>query len=399
MTKDIYSPIEGEEVEKPKLPEITIPIANREGVSVEDLEPIVEITSEPLQTPTPEWDKILEKWGYDPDIYEIVEPVKVSNWNGMAKDGEVVELFSYKAGVRIKSEVREIDFQEILDSIKKHKKHKKNDVEGATIVIPIGDLQIGKNDGDGTKGIIERYLNAVDGVEQRIKELRKIGRPINQAIIAFMGDLFENCEGSYPSQPFNVEWNRRQQARIIRRLARDIIIKVAVLVDDVVVLAVPGNHGENKSNGRVFTTPGDNDDVAVIESLADAFALNKDAFGHIKFIIPEDEIYVIRKAGNKTIGFAHGHINGSGASPQKKILDWWEGQTFGGQDIGFCDVLVTGHYHHLSIIEYNNNKTHIQIPALENESTWWKNLKGQVSPPGVLTFVVDKNGYKDFQVL
>jgi hypothetical protein len=182
-------------------------------------------------------------------------------------------------------------------------------------------------------------------------------------------------------------------------LNRDLIIKCADVANQVDVTAVPGNHGENRRDGREYTTPGDNDDVAIFEQIQDILSANPKAYGHVRFHLPENEIYTVLDISGTKVGFTHGHIAGSGNMPQNKILDWWVGQSFGGQEIADAKILVTGHYHHFSVIEHNTSKIHIQCPSVESESTWWKNLKGQVSPPGLLTFVVDSNGYKDLQVV
>lgn len=358
-----------------------------------------EITSDPLNSPNPDWDAILRRWGYDPDVYEIVEPVKVSEWEVQNSEG-VQTLWSYKAGVRTRDKIRDFDFNDLIREVKSHRKSPKPAPVGEEVfLINVADTQFGKNDGDGVKGTVDRFLESTDRTIDRIKELRKIGRPIDKAVIAGLGDIIEGCDGQYASQAFNVEINRRQQNRLARRLIRDLIIRVADEVNELTVLAVPGNHGENRKDGRAYTTPGDNDDVAIFEEIGDILAANPKAYGHVKFIVPEEEIFVMMNIAGTNVGFAHGHIAGSGASPQKKLWDWWGGQIIGGQPLKDAKILITGHYHHFSIVEYNMDRIHIQCPSLESESTWWKNLKGQVSPPGVLTMVITATGYKDLQVV
>lgn len=407
MSKDenISKTVESGEYKSPDVPkrDIVIPAANKPGIEVEGADPAVEITFDPTDRPMgiKDMEDLLTNWGYDPKYYELVEPIKISQWNQKDKEtGDLISLYSYKGSVRTRRASADTDYEELVDQIKKHKKHQSNDLPGEdTIVICVADTQIGKSDGDGTKGTIKRFMEAIDDSEKRIKELRKMGRPVNKAVIAFMGDLIENCEQSYAAQAYTVEWNRRQQIRIVRRLARNLIATVARLVDEVDIVAVPGNHGENKSGHRVFTTPGDNDDVGVIESVADMFAFNNEAYGHINWHIPEDEIYVVLDVNGHLVCFAHGHVTSGGNSPQKKQRDWWEDQAFGGTIAGACNFLITAHYHHFSLIEHSDGRTHFQCPTLESESTWWLNLKGEKSPPGVLTFVLTEHGYQDVQVV
>lgn len=357
-----------------------------------------EITSRPVEHPTPHWGDILSSWGYDPAEYEIVEPVKVSTWDAPNGEGGTKQLWSYKAGIRVKHNEDAINYEDLLDEIRKEAAHKPVGDRGTdTFVVPIGDTQFGKGDGDGLKGTIARFLEGIDKVEYRIKELRSLGRNLGHLVVALMGDIMEACDGNYPAQTFTVEANRREQNRIARRLIRDAIMRWSKHFDKVTVLAVPGNHGENRKNGKAFTTVGDNDDVAVVEIIAEVFAANPEAFGHVEFLIPEDDIAVTIDIG-KVVGFTHGHFARSGTSAQAKIKNWWADQAFGLQPVGEASILVTAHYHHFSVIEHGP-RTHIQIPALDGGSEWFVNAKGEQSRPGIACFVVNSNGYQDLEVL
>lgn len=377
---------------------VKIPAALRPGV--EQDEGVIEITSDPYDAPIVDTDSMLTRWGFSPDEYEVVNgTLKVSEWEVQTTEG-VRTLWSYKAGVRERDTVRSVDYEDLVAEVKRHRKKPKPPPEGDhAIVINVADTQFGKNDGDGLKGTIDRFLRSTDGVIDQINDLRKMGLPIDRAVIAGVGDIIEGCDGQYASQAYNVELNRRQQTRLARRLIRDLIIAVSEEVNQLDVTAVPGNHGENRKDFRAFTTPGDNDDVAIFEEIGDILAANPKSYGHVKFHIPEDEIFTMLDVCGTKVGFAHGHITGKSGTPQKKVWDWWQGQIVGSQPLQEAKILVTGHYHHFSIVEYNTERIQIQCPSVESESTWWKNLTGQVSPAGILTFVVNKDGYRNLQVV
>ena len=366
----------------------------------------VEVTSEVYTEPVRDWDTLIEELGYDPELHEIIEPVKISAWD-VPSDGGVKKLYSYKVGIRSKqkSQYRDEDFKELVSIIKKHRPQKKDEIKAGnegTMFIFLSDWQAGKADGDGVEGFVKRLMNRIDLIADRINELKKLGRVINKIVVVGLGDMVEGCEGHYASQTFTVQLNRRQQVRLVRRLIVTLLIKIAKLADEIEVYAVPGNHGENRKDGRAYTTRGDNDDVSVFEMAAEIFAANPQAYGHINFFIPEDELYAIAKApGGRNVGFVHGHVTAGGADPQKKVRDWWKDQAFCKNDIGFVDILVTGHYHHLSIIEYDDQTIHIQAPSEDGGSVWYKDLKGVDSRPGTLTFLVDSSGkpYRDMEVL
>lgn len=396
----IFQPIEKPEIGPANkiAKDIKPPAALKPGVDWDGIE--VEITSEPLESPNPDWDSILNTWGYDPTIYEMVEPVKVSQWEVLTAEGDVRRLYSYKAGVRTRATVRDDTYIDLVREIRKYRKPKKEAPGGEqAMVVCIGDTQLGKGDGDGTQGTVNRILKAIDGVEERISELRKIGRNLGLLVVAGMGDMIEGCDGQYNSQTFTVELNRREQVRVCRRLIRDAIMRWAKYFPEVWVVAVPGNHGENRKNGRLYTDRGDNDDVAIFESIADIFSANQEAFGHVKFYIPENETSIVMDICGLPVGFTHGHIPSGSGSPQQKLRKWWGDQTFGNRPIGDAKILFSGHYHHLSVVEYGNDKIHIQCPSMEDISEWWADLKGEVSRPGVVTCVIDSNGYQDLQII
>jgi hypothetical protein len=360
-----------------------------------------EITSPPATQPTPHFDDILKSWGYDPEEFEIIEPVKVSTWDSQTAEG-TERLWSYKAGVRRKSAAPDlISYKELVRDIKKHRPLGKVPSGDSTFVVCIADTQFGKSDGDGLLGTIKRFQDCIASVENRIRELRKSGRKLGTLVVAGLGDIIEGCDGNYSQQMFTVEANRREQIRIARRLIRDALARWSKLCKNVIVIAVPGNHGENRKDGKSYTERGDNDDVGVFEILAEVLAENPAAYGHVEFRLPKNEISAVLDLNGVIVGFAHGHVTKGGGTPQGRVRNWWEGQSFGNQPVGDAQILLTGHYHHLSVIQYGY-KTHIQTPSLDGGSEWWAELSGEESPPGMLTLVVGKQfkgGWTDLLVV
>lgn len=375
--------------------DIKTPAAFKPGLDLDNDE--VEVTSDVLESPNPNWDEILEKWGYDPEIYQIVEPVKVSQWEQSAGE-EVKTLYSYKASVKSRTGVRDLSYRELIDEIKKFKPPKVKTFEGNDFfVVNLADWQLAKADGYGTVGTVNAILAMKLNVLARIRELRKIGRPLGTLVVVGLGDMVENCANNYSSQTYTVEMNRREQIRVARRLIRDCFIEWAPHFNNVIASAVPGNHGENRNGGKQpYTTPGDNDDVAVFEMAADILSFNS-AFDHVKFFLPENDISVTLDIG-VPVCFVHGHITNGTGNAQQKLKSWWSGQAFGEQGPGSAKILVSGHYHHFSVVEYGP-KIHLQCPAMDGGSEWFQNNSGLQARPGTLTFRVDENGYSDIQVI
>ena len=365
------------------------------GVSWDGNEGVV--TTEAMEGDThPDWSGVLRIWGLDPDNFAVVEPVLFNVWGNT--EGALNR--QWKGRVVRKGAKERADIDHLIQEIRKHKpRERKPLIEGsASLVVVAADWQVGKKDGDGLKGLVGRWLQAIDDVEARYKELKKMGRPIESITVLCLGDLVEGCDGHYDIQTFTVEVDRRDQVKIARRLLRDALIRWSKFAPEITVAAIGGNHGENRKNGKAFTTLNDNDDVALVESVAEIFQANPEAYGHIKFAIPTDSLSLTVEAGTKIIGITHGHLARAGAGVEAKLRRWIADQTLGRNKIGDCDILVTGHYHSLKMADWGGVKW-LQAPALDGGSVWWSQSTGETADVGVLTFLVSERGITDLQLL
>ena len=365
------------------------------GVSWDGNEGVV--TTEAMEGDThPDWSGVLRIWGLDPDNFAVVEPVLFNVWG----NAEGALNRQWKGRVVRKGAKERADIDHLIQEIRKHKpRERKPLIEGsASLVVVAADWQVGKKDGDGLKGLVGRWLQAIDDVEARYKELKKMGRPIESITVLCLGDLVEGCDGHYDIQTFTVEVDRRDQVKIARRLLRDALIRWSKFAPEITVAAIGGNHGENRKNGKAFTTLNDNDDVALVESVAEIFQANPEAYGHIKFAIPTDSLSLTVEVGTKIIGITHGHLARAGAGVEAKLRRWIADQTLGRNKIGDCDILVTGHYHSLKMADWGGVKW-LQAPALDGGSVWWSQSTGETADVGVLTFVVSERGITDLQLL
>lgn len=354
------------------------------------------VTTQPMEGENaPDWSGVLRMWGLDPEHFEVVEPVLFNVW------GDTLGILNrqWKGKVIRKGKKVNADIDDLIREIKKHKPRQQKQLTGeASLVVVASDWQVGKRDGDGLKGLVSRWLQAIEDVEWRLKELKKLGRPIDSITVLCLGDLVEGCDGHYDIQTFTVEEDRRNQVKIARRLLRDALIRWSKLVPSITVAAVGGNHGENRKNGKTFTTLNDNDDVALVEQVAEIFAANPEAYGHVRFAIPSEELSLTVEVHGKIIGISHGHLARNSGSVEGKLKNWIAGQALGRQSIGDCDILVTGHYHTFKLADWGGVKW-LQAPALDGGSVWWRQSTGEVADAGVLTFLVSKTGVSDIQIL
>lgn len=343
----------------------------------------------------PDWDAVLRVWGLDPEKFSVVEPVLFNVWGdplgtlNRQWKGKVVQRAADRAGV---------DLEDLIGEIKKHKPKKPAPTGDSAFIVALADWQIGRGDpGDGLKEVVQRVLESIDSVERRIKELRKSGRTLGQLVVVGLGDIVEGCgDEFYAMGTFTSEADRRDQVKIARRLIRDAIARWANHFDDVLVAAVGGNHGENRRNGKAFTSLNDNDDVAVFEQVAEVFGANPDAYGHIKFVLPAHKLALTIEVQGKIIGLTHGHLAKNSGSVEQKIRKWLADQALGRQFE--CDVLLTGHYHHLRAVDWGS-VLWLQTPAMCG-SLWYTQSTGQWAQTGTLTLTIDQeHGVRDIAIV
>jgi predicted phosphodiesterase len=66
--------------------------------------------------------------------------------------------------------------------------------------------------------------------------------------------------------------------------------------------------------------------------------------------------------------------------------------------VGLADILLVGHFHHLRVETYGDSQTMFVAPSMDGGSGWFTNTAGESSRPGVLTFMVDGEGWRDMHV-
>lgn len=346
---------------------------------------------------------LIAGWQLDPDVWEIVPgTLTVNRWQ--QHDACDDWLYQYKARLIVKGENPRADVDELVNAIARHKPRKLAPSGDHALVLNLSDWQAGKGEGGGTPAFIDRYLAAEDAAEERLRRLRKL-YDIGQVVLVSGGDLAERCSGNYPSQAFTTDMNEREQQRVVRRLLLGAVTRFARIVPDVLVSGVTSNHGENRQNGKAFTDPGDNQDLAVLEAVYEAIGTNPEAYGHVKFHIPADTHVVALDVRGVRAAWSHGHIARKGATPQQKQVNWWMGQAFGDDPAGKrytglvdAQLLTTFHYHHFAAAE-THGRLWLQGPAMDGGSRWFTDSTGDHSQPGMLTYLCGPRGVREIEVV
>ena len=353
-----------------------------------------------------DWSPILRSFGLDPEVFMVVDDkVKMSKWQQSKRtesgDRDIVWLYSYKAVFKRKQGVNltSIEFDVYRKELSKWKpnktKTKQVDTTPTTFVVNWADWQLGKSAGGGVDATIERVLTSFDKTVDRIKELRKLGRNIDEIAIVNMGDPIEACTGHYPSQEFSVQATQRQQLLLALDLWTLGVRTIANEAPKVKFISTLSNHGEwQRRNGKQFTTDSDSADGF----LADTLKRIMEDTGFIdEWVIPHDEMCVQTELSGVPVAFTHGHkISG-------KEIEWLRGQSIKllRDHNKEPKLWVTAHKHHVKVDDMGM-WWRFQCPSLDGGSKWFEDLASMWSTPGTLTFLVgqhDKNFWSDMSVL
>lgn len=247
----------------------------------------------------------------------------------------------------------------------------------------------------GTRELAARVAGCFDQLEDHVRDLRKVGRGPTEAAWLDGGDCVEGFQ-NVRSQAFTNDLTMTQQVRAHRRFTFEGLRWLAGRFPDVTAATCGSNHARVREGKDPVGPPDDDWGIEVLTQVQDAFGLNPDSFGHVRFAYPEpwrDTVSV--DLGGLVVGLAHGHqFNRPEQAPR-----WWEGQVFGGQPVEAAQVLVTGHFHHFAAKEVGAGRLWVQAPTLDNGSDWFTQRSGQASKPGLLVFSTTEDGWDDLRIL
>ena len=354
------------------------------------------LTVQAGETPPTDWSAIIRELGLDPEAWTVDEgqPVQVRTWDSGDR-----RMYYYRATVIPVGNATDVpDIEALIREVKRRKPGKPpaNPLEERALVVALADWQAGKGDHGGVEALVERLLHLKDAVPKRIRALAKSGRPVSHLYVIGMGDMVEGCDGHYDQQTFGVVMDRRQQAKLVRRMLVTMLTEWAKLPVTMVVGCVPGNHGENRRGGKSFTTFEDNDDLAVFEQAQEV--LSAAGFGDVHWVIPDGDMTITLDVCGTVCSFAHGHQFAGSGLPLAKARSWWKGKMAAMHPVGDAEVLTFGHYHHLQVLQ-DGPRTIFGCPSNDGGSRWFEERGGPTTACGTLTFVADGGGWSDLAIL
>lgn len=342
--------------------------------------------------------KVYRLAGLNPDEYRIVDDtVRFSAWeqSARAKDGDrdKVQLYAYRARFqRITRADAQTENLPPLIAIAKANARKRPPTKAAdlTRVVIVSDPQIGKV---GSRGGTPALLERIAGLMAELDAVM-VGTPCRDAVIVDAGDLCEGFE-NVAAQMHTNDLSHPAQMRVARAVLTDVVTSIASRHRMTRVATVPSNHTAWRRGKDVLGRP--SDDYGIDCHMAVHEALSRDRrFRDVTWSFPEEwDDSMTMEVRGATLGIAHGHQKGS----PDQIPAWWRGQSHGSQAVAKATILVTGHFHHFraqpSGAIDGRSRYWFQAPTLDNGSDWFRNISGEDSEPGILTFTVDDEGRWD----
>lgn len=393
------APIEQPQRQRPAAPKGWEP-----GVIFDANQVPVEITTPAIpQIDNGDWAVALESMKFNlPDGYELrltnasFDPFAWTRDTPDQKQAVTKAAWRYKfAVVATGSITAPIDAASILNRLKRSPKPRTQYNGDAAFVVNLNDWQFGKDAGGGTEATIERLDTYFDLAVERAKDLGK--RKLGELVVLGGGDMVEGCF-IYPNQAHQIDLDRRAQANHATTAIVDFLDRLAPAFERVRVLAVGGNHGEHRVNGK-RTNRRDNDDCKVFEDAARE--LSRDPkLQHVAFTIANDQPALTMDVQGHILALTHGSVYGkSPGSPDLKAWNWFRNMAAGKQPVGDADILVGNHFHH-DLVKNWGSLLFVQTPAADGGSPEFADYSGTDCPPGMSTWVMDAGSrLRDYEVL
>jgi predicted phosphodiesterase len=332
----------------------------------------------------PDASAILKEFDLDPTAW-LVTALRRSRWQRY--DGEWLE--AYRLSLAPATGIPAKDVDSLVAEIIKWRPKKVDQMGGdSSFLVCPSDQQIGKTQGsDGTSGSVYRILEATERAVERLKELRKMGRPIASVTLALLGDHVEGNVSQKGAVMGNAvsDMGLTQQTRVARRLLMAQIKAFAPLAP-VTVAVVNGNHDE--ATRQVLTDPQDGWNVEIASAVQDACAENEFLAERVAFRFPASFHQTLAIDVHGTIvGMFHGHQAG------RDVVKYLSQQALGNTALGGADVFISGHYHGFKCLDLTDaeeraGKLWVQAPTTDPGSAWFRDKAGVSSPAGLLTMVV-----------
>lgn len=338
--------------------------------------------------PEPSEVELLTERGMDPNRWTVTS-VRYSEWEQSKRlengDRDVITLHAKRVNIAPCVRGTGVADHDLAALLKGSRRPTRKVGKGAPgqFVHAGGDYQLGKTDGDGVDGTVNRFMDALDYGRDRLRWLRT-RHEVDTIVLPHLGDCIEGYVSQGGRNSNRTAYATSEQVDLLIHLLVEQVRHYAPLAPRVVVPIIGGNHDEEARNPDGLEHHSWATFAA--KQLRRTLRFGGSAYDHVRIVTPAPgELTLALDLGGVVNGFGHGHYHGPGKGPE-----WLAGQQAGMQLIGEAQIMWEAHHHYLSVTQ-NGIKTHVQTPALEGESRWWRHRKGQQSPPGMVTMLVGEH--------
>lgn len=330
----------------------------------------------------------LREAGINPEEIEIIGEPRISRWQ-VARPFPLEPAWHTAVRIRWRKKNASIDLPLLYSLAKKTKPVQPKPVaSNKALVVLWSDLQVGKVDHrGGVEELIHRVATMQVRLEKKIKEVKP-----EKIIFCDVGDTIENFSNAADlHQLQSNDLSLMQQVDLATSLAWETLKQISKHAP-VVYLTVGSNHCQWRANKQRVGKVTDDWGIHIGRTLA---RLSKEVGLPITFYEPNpnDESLAFDVFEDKfhILGLWHGH-----QSPRPdQVPTWWRQQAFGKQPIHAATIGVSGHFHHLRVLELGStprgtSRFWVQASTLDNGSNWWRTMAGEDSQPGLVCFVLEK---------
>lgn len=326
--------------------------------------------------------------GINPDEIDIIGEPRISRWQ-VARPFPLEPAWHTAVRIRWRKKGSSVDLPLLYALAKKTKPVSPKPVaSGKALVVLWSDLQVGKVDHrGGVEALIHRVAETQVRLLQKIREVKP-----EKIIFCDVGDTIENFGNAADMHQLQSnDLSIMQQVDLATSLAWDVLKNISKHAP-VTYLTVGSNHCQWRVNKQRVGKVTDDWGIHIGRTLA---RLSKEVGLPITFFEPnpndESLAYDVFQDSFHILGLWHGH-----QSPRPdQVPTWWRQQAFGKQPIHAATIGVSGHFHHLRVLELGStnrgtSRFWVQASTLDNGSNWWRTTAGEDSQPGLVCFVLQK---------
>lgn len=285
---------------------------------------------------------------------------------------------------------------ELLEAISRRKPRKVPPVVSDAAAVVAGyETQWAKIDGGGSEQILANLFASHDTSLARYRDWRKRGL-CGDVVLCLVGDCLENgaiSQGGNLAAAGRVDMTLTEQLRVYRRTLAQIVMDWLDVSPTVTVAVVGGNHDQVERHGRIERNVRDSWALEGAAAVADVIQVA--GFGdRVAWILPKpNEVSVSFTVAGTQIGLIHGH------QTRGKMREYVARHALSREPLGGSDIIISGHYHSLKVDQIGPQTVHIQTPALEGGSDWYRHLTGISSPHGNVMFLTREGAWNSLEVV